>query len=83
MPTDDQRWKLDGVDLGAFKGLSAERISRLKHVASVAGVECFTTPDCPPGTLELWDGGKRVAVITGIATPAHPVPADVAAARRI
>lgn len=61
------RWTLNGTPIADFRGLSKERIDRLKHVGTFYGCEVFTTPDCPMGTLELWDNGQRVAVIEGTA----------------
>lgn len=59
-------WFVNGIRLTEFHGLTEDRISRLKYVATVAGVECFTTEDCPSGRLELRDRGTLVAVIDGV-----------------
>lgn len=66
----DRHWRLNGTRIGDFRGLSEDRIANLKPVGTFSGVHVFASPDCPRGTLELWDRGARIAIIEGIAETA-------------
>lgn len=59
-------WKLNGVTLGPFYGLSDEAIKSLKFEGEFGGVKCFSSKSCPKGTIELWRFGKHEADITGL-----------------
>lgn len=60
-------WTLDGIEIGMYKGLKREVIERLEPIdTSLAGIPVFIDRTMPKGTLELWQHGRRIAVIEGI-----------------
>lgn len=63
----EKYWMFNGIGPVPFRGLSDSIVSKLKHVQTVLGVECFVSSEMPEGTLELWQGSRRVAVITNLA----------------
>jgi hypothetical protein len=59
-------WSLLGVPMGEFQGLPEKSIKQLRYVGELHGVQVFENPHLPKGTMELRDGNRLVAVITGI-----------------
>ena len=64
-------WVLNGIAVGPFRGLTQERIDKLDFIGERCGVKIFECSDLPVGTMEVWDGKMRVAVIRGLGKVAH------------